>query len=287
MAVKRRPNMTNHRRPRVTHLSPPPFPGSHFAVSTVVREREGDERTGGVSGVGGCGSSAAAGGGFASSGVCPGSCRPVALAPGGFGSQRDERSFLRSSSGAGRGGAIDLVVHVRGCRPMAAIRWLAGLPALSTPTPEAPVRSGRGASWFVPPRPCEGNWPRVRAWLLYERGFETSRVDALFEAGLLHADARCNAVFLCRDARGRVTGAELVGTGRMADGRRFLGLASGTRNSAGGFRIGPEATGLAEGATFLAESAIDAVSALSLGVGGRVRMYASTAGVCRRLPDWL
>ena len=73
----------------------------------------------------------------------------------------------------------------------------------------------------------------------------------------------------------------------MADGGRFRGLASGTRRSAGGFRIGPEETGLAEGAIFLAESAIDAVSALSLGVGGLVRVCASTAGVCRRLPDWL
>ena len=73
----------------------------------------------------------------------------------------------------------------------------------------------------------------------------------------------------------------------MAVGGRFRGLASGTRRSAGGFRIGPEETGLAEGTIFLAESAIDAVSALSLSVGGLVRVCASTAGVCRRLPDSL
>ena len=86
-------------------------------------------------------------------------------------------------------------------------------------------------------------------------------------------------MFLCRDIRGRVTGAELVGTRRMTG--RFRGLAPGTRRSAGGFHIGPEET--ERGAVFLAESA--ALSALSLGAGGLVSFYA--AGVCRRLPGWL
>ena len=189
--------------------------------------------------------------------------------------------FFDHLQGRGGGGAIDLVVHARGCRPAAAIRWLAGLPSM--PVPVAPVRSGRAA--FVPLRPCAQSWPRVRAWLVEERALEGFRVDGLHAAGLLHADARGNAVFLCRDIRGRVTGAELVGTRRMANGRRFRGLAPGTRRSAGGFRIGPEEMG--RGAVFLAESAIDTLSALSLGAGGLVSLYASTAGVCRRLPDWL
>ncbi len=193
--------------------------------------------------------------------------------------------FFDHVQGRGGGGAIDLVAHAGGCSPAAAIRWLAGLPPV--PAPGAPVRAGRQPAAFVPPAPCARNWPRVRAWLLEERGLEAFRVDGLHGSGLVHADTRGNAVFLCRDIRGRVTGAELAGTRRMADGRRFRGLATGTRRSAGGFRIGAEETGLRHGAAFLAESAIDALSALSLGAGGLVSFHASTAGVCRRLPDWL
>ena len=189
--------------------------------------------------------------------------------------------------GRGGGGAIDLVVHARGCMPSAAIRWLAGLPSAPAPTTGTSIRVRSRQTAFVPPSPCARNWPRVRAWLLEERGLEAFRVDGLHAAGLLRADARGNAVFLCRDIRGRITGAELVGTRRMADGRRFRGLATGTRRSAGGFRIGPEDADPRFGTVFLAESAIDALSALSLGVGGLVSFYASAAGICRHLPDWL
>ena len=45
----------------------------------------------------------------------------------------------------GGGGAIDLVVH--GCRPAAAVRWLAGLAPM--PAPVAPVRSGVRAAEAV------------------------------------------------------------------------------------------------------------------------------------------
>ena len=73
----------------------------------------------------------------------------------------------------------------------------------------------------------------MRAWLVEERGLEAFRVDGLHGTGLLGADARGNAVFLCRDIRGRVTGAELVGTRRTvaASGawrrpaRRWLSIA--------------------------------------------------------------
>ena len=195
--------------------------------------------------------------------------------------------FFDHLRGRGGGGAIDLVVHVRGCSPASAIRWLAGLTPVPTPPVGAAVRAGPRPTAFVPPVPCARSWPRVRTWLVEERGLEVFRVDGLHGTGLLGADARGNAVFLCRDIRGRVTGAELVGTRRMADGRRFRGLAPGTRRSAGGFRIGPEETEPRRGAAFLAESAIDALSALSLGVGGLVSFYASAAGICRRLPDWL
>ena len=107
--------------------------------------------------------------------------------------------------GRGGGGAIDLVVHARRCSPAAAIRWLAGLTPVPTPTAGAAVRAGPRPAAFVPPVPCVRSWLRVRAWLAEERGLEAFRVDGLHATGLLGADARGNAVFLCRDMRGRVS----------------------------------------------------------------------------------
>ena len=51
--------------------------------------------------------------------------------------------FFDHLQGRGGGGAIDLVVHARGCRPTAAIRWLAGLPPMPVSAPEVPVRRRR------------------------------------------------------------------------------------------------------------------------------------------------
>ena len=175
--------------------------------------------------------------------------------------------------GRGGGGAIDLVVHARGCGAVGAIRWLAAV-------------SGRASapSGFAVPRVCDHRWPQVRAWLTGVRGLEGCRVDALRSDGLVHADVRGNAVFLCRNADGAVTGAELVGTRLRGDGSRFRGMAPGSRRAAGGFWFGGVATGSAP-SVFIAEGAIDALSAAALGTGASI--HASTAGVCRHLPDWL
>ena len=156
--------------------------------------------------------------------------------------------FFDHLQGRGGGGAIDLVVHARGCSPAAAIRWPAGLGPVPTPTAGVPVRAGPRPTAFVPPSPCGKTWPEVRAWLLEERGLEAFRVDGLHAAGWLFADARANAVFPCRDVGGRVTGAELVGTRRLADGRRFRGLAPGTRRAASG--SGPKRRGCAAARPF-------------------------------------
>ena len=191
--------------------------------------------------------------------------------------------FYDHLQGCGGGGAIDLVIHGRGCSPGEAIRWLAGKPFV----PEieetvAPVV----AKAFVPPEACEHCLPRVRAWLIEERGLEDFRVDGFKSTGMLYADARFNAVFLCRDACGAATGAELVGSLWRADGRRFRGMAPGSRKAAGGFWFRSMDDEPLIG-VLIAESAIDVLSALSIGAGGLVSMYASVSGVCRRLPDWL
>ena len=181
--------------------------------------------------------------------------------------------FFDHLQGRGGGGAIDLVIHARGCGAVEAIRWLAAVSGC------APAPAG-----FAVPRACDVRWPQVRDWLTGERGLGGRLVDALRSGGLVHADVRGNAVFLCRDAGGAVTGAELVGTRRRSDGSRFRGMVPGSRKAAGGFWIGRGAVGPAA-SVFIAESAIDALSAAALGTGASI--HASTAGVCRRLPAWL
>ena len=59
-----------------------------------------------------------------------------------------------------------------------------------------------------------------------------------------------------------------------------------SRKAAGGFWT--RKTGAATApVVFLAESAIDALSALSMDSGAPAAIYASTAGICQNLPDWL
>ena len=171
-------------------------------------------------------------------------------------------------------GAIDLVIHGRDCRFAEAVLWLKSqtIPAAATPGPTAKAP-------FRPPVPCNAAWPQVRAWLSGARGLHVRDLDNAHAAGSLYADARNNAVFPCTNAAGAVTGAEIVS-------QRFRGMAPGSRKNRGGVHFpGPQT---ARGATILiTESAIDALSARTLLAAAPVALYASTAGVCQSLPDWI
>ncbi len=83
-----------------------------------------------------------------------------------------------------------------------------------------------------------------------------------------------------KNADGTPTGAELHGT---RPGRPFKGMAHGSRKAQGGFWIARRKSGPA----LLAESAIDALSALSITELGHVAIVISTAGVATRLPPWI
>ena len=104
--------------------------------------------------------------------------------------------FFDHTQGHG-GGAIDLVMHATGSHFAAAVEFLkARLGTL--PAAAAAVPKPRPASPYLSP-PAEPCWLTVRAFL------NTAR-------GLLYADSRRRAVFVCRDSHGTVTGIELVGT---------------------------------------------------------------------------
>ncbi len=184
---------------------------------------------------------------------------------------------------SGGGGAIDLAIHARQCGFRDALRFLSGLGHAGHGS-AAPVPN-RAAEPRLPPRAAH-NWPAVRDSLTRVRGLDPGLLDDGFAAGLVYADDRRNAVFVARDATGRATGAEIVGT-RHRDGERcFKAMAPGSRKARGGFwmaaKDGEPASAL------LVESAIDALSVLTRPPPGAGHFrVVSTAGVCTAVPPWL
>lgn len=196
----------------------------------------------------------------------------------------DGSRFFDHRQGRGGGGAVDLVMHARGCRFQQAVEFLE---ASGPPAPRPP------ASPVAPPRPLrlpqrhDRLWPRVRDYLAAARGLDPRLLQLCHHAGLLYPDRRGNAVFLCRDPRRSATGAEIVGTRPDPRDRTFKAMAPGSRKARGGFWLlyGPAPPGTA----LLVESAVDALSALQLLAPELPpgTLLASTAGVASRLPAWL
>lgn len=188
----------------------------------------------------------------------------------------------------GRGGAIDLVQHTMETDFRGALAWLAdrfgpGAAAADVTSrmwrqAEADVRSAiEERPAFTPPSPAPENWPQVRRYLVDERALPANYIDTLHERGDIYADDRRNAVFLCYDLSGTVTGAELKGTIRRDDGSSFTGMSLGSKKNLGAFRIGKVAKATA---VYLVESAIDAISLMRLRVIDGEKGFAviSTAG---------
>ena len=174
--------------------------------------------------------------------------------------------FMNWSEGAGGGGAIDLVIHLRRLDFKGAVDWLAGRFPEALPPAFAELR--------LPP-PASSQLARVRDYLIAQRRLPSRLVNSLIDSGTLYADARANAVFLLCDDHHLSVGAELRGT----TGAPWHGLAPGSRKDLGCFAIpvGPRPT------VVLCESAIDAISCLTLHPQYRCL---STAGA-RPDPRWL
>ena len=195
--------------------------------------------------------------------------------------------FFDHACGRGGGGAIDLVLHAAECSFGAAVEFLerhAGLPAAAPDGASAgPLQPAR---LRLPP-PHERCWPTVRDFLRAARGLDPALLERCRRDGLLYADARRNAVFVCRDPAGAVTGAELGGTRPAPGGRTFKGLAPGSRKARGGFWLPPGRA--APAAVLVVESALDALSVHQAPPPGlpAATLVASTAGVSAAWPPWL
>ena len=179
--------------------------------------------------------------------------------------------FMNWRLGVGGGGAIDLVLHLRGLDFKAAVAWLCEhFPcADNTPAPQRPQPALRL------PVAAKDKLAQVRHYLCRERGLLPAIFDPLIAAGTLYADSRGNAVFLLLDRSGRPAGAELRGTTPA----RWRGLAPGSRKDLGFFSAGPATAP----AIVLCESAIDALSFLVLHPGS---LCLSTSGATPN-PCWL
>ena len=196
----------------------------------------------------------------------------------------------------GRGGTIDLVQHVTGADFKGALSWLAdrfgeGATAadLTARMRAEAVRQVKEAKTerepFTAPS-LSRSIGRVRKYLVEERALPAPYIDKLHQQGDCYADARRNAVFICRDAEGRAVGAELKGTIQRSDGTRFSGMTPGSAKDAGGFRIGS----IAKAAViYLVESAIDAISLAKLRATAGEKSFAiiSTAGTTPNPRAWL
>ena len=166
----------------------------------------------------------------------------------------------------GGGGAIDLVLHAR---PGGFACALVFLEQLAEPRHE----------------PRTDAWLTVQRYLCNTRALDPERIERAHRQGIITADAQRNAVFAMRDASGKRTGAELVGT---ASAFRFRGLAKGSRRNRGGFWItSGQHSPLQCRTVMLVESAIDALSAEALALPCQPQMILSTAGAACALPEWL
>jgi hypothetical protein len=195
----------------------------------------------------------------------------------------------------GSGGAIDLVIHLRGGDWRDAVRWLAThfsttplAPTVAACDPNkssgavttTPVRTAasptRNGSPLRLPAEATEQLVRVRRYLIERRRLAATRVDALIAQQTVYADSRANAVFRMTAGRpARTVGAELRGTGSTV----WRGLAPGSRRDAGYFWTGDPTTR----EIILCESAIDAISCCQL---NPATLAISTAGV-RHDPPWL
>ena len=184
------------------------------------------------------------------------------------------QKFMNWTQGAGGGGAIDLIMHLRRCDFKTAVFWLSNsFPAAAVQTSEKTASISHPA--FALPKRDDTRVQQIRNYLRDNRCIPTDLIDFLIRSGKLYADNRANAVFLLLGKEKRVVGAELRGTTHS----KWHGLAPGSRKDLGCFYVKSSNTRKA----VICESAIDAISYFALQPNC---MALSTSGA-NSTPAWL
>jgi hypothetical protein len=184
----------------------------------------------------------------------------------------NEPKFMNWTQGIGGGGAIDLVMHLKGMGFGQALEWLEHHVAGNAPV--QPALSFRARTLALP-RPAVQNWSRVERYLTQERKLPVALLQLLLQSGTLYADVRANAVFVLMGNAANPVGAELRGTTTLG----WRGMAPGSRKDRGFFSVSAPTSH----AIVLCESAIDALSCHALHPDYRCL---STSGA-RPDPAWL
>jgi hypothetical protein len=201
----------------------------------------------------------------------------------------DDSKFYDFSTSRGGGGAIDLVMHVRGCSYKEAIAWLSSRfgeaemlrAAIAHAQKEAKqISISEPAPQFTPPTPDPLQWVHVKNYLTQKRRLPSHLIDLLHEGGLLYADSVHNAVFPMRTRDSVPTGAFLRGT----KSSNFLGYAPDTKRDQGWFffHLG-EGDGDSIERIVITKSPIDAISYAALHNLTKRTLYLAASGV-RQLP---
>jgi hypothetical protein len=108
--------------------------------------------------------------------------------------------FYNHDVGFGKGGAIDLVMHVENCKYNDALRILGGV--IDTPkiiaaaAVRAQTEAAKALDELAPmPDPVDSTWHRVRDYLSQERKISLDIIDKLYIQGKLYSDKFANACF--------------------------------------------------------------------------------------------
>lgn len=188
--------------------------------------------------------------------------------------------FFNWNRDQGGGGAIDLVMHLKGCRFQEAVRWLEDLGPTARIELPLPNPALRMSDPLLLPEPQAAKLHRIKDYLIGQRCLPSAPIESLIKQGTLYADRRANAVFLLRcPETANPVGAELRGT----SDRPWRAMAPGTRKDAGFFCVPVRRPIPLASPILLCESAIDAISASVLFPKATCL---STSGA-RANPTWL
>ncbi len=178
----------------------------------------------------------------------------------------NDSKYFDHKQNKGGGGSIDLVMHTQDCDFRQALSWLAdryGDDAAASSVASSARNYVKKAKLtrkpYSPPEPSSDldDWQAVRAYLVGERAINSYLVDFYHDNGVLYASRY----------KGHVNSVFLSSTGNCAEiqgitGKRYKGLAPGSRPTQGGFRVirNQAKSQQKDLPLVLAESAIEALS---------------------------
>ncbi len=156
--------------------------------------------------------------------------------------------FSQPEKGGGRN-AVNCLTKILGMDFKTAVCELTGYSCSRHVSYERPAPPPKKRELLLPER--GDDMKRVFAYLCGTRKINSEIISDMVRGGLLYQDKMGNAVFLHKDEKGVIVGAEIQGTSTY---RRFKGVAAGTSDSVFSVKIG------VPNRAYVFESAVDLLS---------------------------